>query len=517
MSALPGTRRMLINTGSAWVFKIASMLSSLITTAIAVREYGLHDMGLILLASQVATYAGLIELGIPSSLSRRLPGLLADRNDTLAFSLCASCFSILLVTGLLLLIVTLPSALSLPDAFAISDDQKRVAGTMFAITIASTALQMPLRIGYGILSSTHRFSTYFKIEFVALIVKTTMIVGVLLAFNPPAWIYVLLSVLPQLAAAVMEYRAGRAVLPQWRFSFSQISWRSIRELLSLSLAVMLGTLAAALTTNGGGVIIGTFASTSVVAEYSLPAVLAFNLMAFAASSSAFLSPIASQLVGRDNARLAQTVKLTARYSLAVAGALFISVSALGQFLLWIWLGHSVSEQAIGNMYWILLIAMLSGVLSIPGSTTRGALVAMGWHWQVAFVELGTSVAGVIIGVLAALFLDFSAPLAVACAFCLASFLRGILLAEMFGMTAHSVRLQYIATVSPVVVPILIGTGIVVAGLIASRGSTVGAFATAASAGVGFAIATWFFVIEELHRHAIRAYGNTLLKFARKQS
>lgn len=512
---LPGKRQMLVNAGSAWGFKLASMVVSLVTTAVAVREYKLGGMGLILLASQVATYAGLVELGIPSSLSRRLPGLLANKNLNQAYQLCATCLIMLLCSAALGLIMVPVALFLLPSAFAIPAEQKDVAGVLFALTVGSIALQMPLRIGYGMLSSAHRFASYFNIEMGSMIIKMVAIVVCLYFFDPPVWVYVLLTILPVLGAAIIEYKLGRSVLPDWKFAFSQVSRSSLIELVSLSSAVMLGSLASAIVVHGGGLMLAVFSSPQIVAEFSLPSVLAFNLMAFAASASAFLSPIASQLVGRDENRLAYTVTLTSRYSVLAAAAIFVGIAALGRIVLQIWIGPETSPDALAGMYLVLLIASLSGVLSIPGTTARGALVAMGHHWRVAYIELITGSAGLAVGIVTAISLDVPPPLSVAASFCIANLARGILLANLFGRSVGLHRSFFWSNLLAITPATLCGMAIVVSAAIWGGGNFLVTLLAGALAGIVFIVLALYTGVEPEHRQQLFKRTTQMLSIVRR--
>lgn len=507
---VPGKRQMLVNTGSAWLFKITSMLASLAITAIAVREYGLDGMGLILLATQIASYAGLVELGIPTSLSRRLPGLLAQHQLDEAYRLCASCLLILVFSAILGLSLVPIALISLPHVFAIPAEQKHVAGILFALAIGSIALQMPLRLGYGMLSSVHRFASYFNIEASALTIKVAAISGCLYFFDPPLPIYMLLTVVPSLAAAVLQYRLGRNVLPQWRFSFRQISRTSIVELLSLSLAVMAGTLASALVLYGGGLALAVFSTPQIVTEFSLPSILAFNLISFAASASAFISPIASQLAGRNDRRLAANVMISSRYSALVAAAILVGVVAVGRPLLQLWVGAEASPVALERMFHVLVIASLGGLLSTPGVTARGALVAIGKHWQVARVELITGLSGLSTGVASAIFLDADPTLSLATMFCLANFARGVLLARMFSRIDAYQGSFYWSNLGLTVLPVFAGLGTALSIASLWRSDIVAGAMTAAAAGSVFILVALLTSVVPAHRRQLLARARSLL-------
>ncbi|MEC5382429.1 hypothetical protein VSX64_16355 [Aurantimonas sp. C2-6-R+9] len=379
---------------SAFAHKIIAMLSSMLVTALVAREFGLDGLALFVLATQVASYAQLAELGIPTALSRRLPRAIADGDDDAVRRICTASMGILSIGSLLILLSIPVVSLGLPNLLVLSEEQRRIASLLFGIILAVTAVQLPLRIGFGVLASLHRFSTYFSIELVALIVKTGVALALLTLADPSLAVYLSATLLPITVAAAFEYVRARRALPVWNIRVSDISRGVLRELVSLSGAVMLGTFATAIILQGGGVALAFFVPPEKVATFSVPVILAVSLMAFAASASAFLSPIASQLTGRDDARLRAAVQLSARYSFALAALIWLGSVSFGPLVLTLWLGADVlTDDAHETMSSVLILASAGLALAVPGGTCRGALVAMGRHWQVALIELATAVIG----------------------------------------------------------------------------------------------------------------------------
>lgn len=487
------------------------MAASLFITGLAVREYGLDGMGLIIVAMQVASYAALIEVGIPSCMSRRLPGYLASEDEACVNAFCSSCF-VMLLSGALLLLISIPFiVLFLPEAFSFTEEQKDVAGVLFGITVAFAALQLPLRMGHGILSSTHKFSYFYSIETLALTAKILLVGTLLLVFDPPIWVYVLVSLSPAPLAAATEFAISRRLVGLWRFSFQHLSRGALGELLSLGGAVMLGTLATAIVLHGGSLVLAIITAPSEVVEYALPVILAYNLMAFAATGSAFLSPIASQLAGRDEARLRETVLTATRYALAVATLICLITWAAGPTVLTIWLGNeNLQGDTLGTMSTILLIAVVGAALSVPGTTGRGALVAMGWHWTVSRIELGSGLAGLAGGVaLGAVFGD--PPLMFAVAFCVAAAAKGMLLLRLLTRVLHVPRSAFVSLATRVSMPLILSLPalVLLEATLPLRGVIAVAVETAIVSAI-FMVSSLYLVVERRHRAALFAKVSALV-------
>jgi Na+-driven multidrug efflux pump len=184
------------------------MFVSMMTTAIAVRKYGIESLSLVILAMQVASYAQLIEVGIPTSMSRRLPRYLVNADIPMINAVCSSSL-VMLIAGSIALILALPAfAMRLPRLLAIGNDELKTIGLLFGLVVFFTAMQLPLRISYGIFSSMHRFSTYFTLETLSAIAKLIIIVALFSMFVPPLWLYIVAALVPPLIIGSIEFTSG---------------------------------------------------------------------------------------------------------------------------------------------------------------------------------------------------------------------------------------------------------------------------------------------------------------------
>jgi O-antigen/teichoic acid export membrane protein len=317
-------------------------------------------------------------------------------------------------------------------------------------------------------------------------------------------VYFGLTSIPLLVAAFIEYRASRAALPRWHTRLLDLQARWLRELLSLSGAVMVGTFAAALTLQGSTLVLAILVPPEQVALYAVPVVLALNLMSFASSASAFLSPIASQLSGRDDERLRAAVSLSARYAFAFAALTWLGVLLLGPLVLSLWLGtKTLSLTSLATMFAVLITATGGMALAIPGTMLRGALVATGRHWQVACIELGTAALGLVGAVGLTLAEVASATACFTGSLLITLVLRGALLLRMAVLADLLCPRTMVRDWLRVVGVVAVGLAATAAIDVASPAAT--ALHEAIRAGVALAcasVACWYLVVIKQHRRVL---------------
>jgi len=436
------------------------MFVSMMTTAIAVRKYGIESLSLAILAMQVASYAQLIEVGIPTSMSRRLPRYLVNADIPKINAVCSSSL-VMLIAGSIALILALPAfAMILPRLLAIGNDERKTIGLLFGLVVFFTAMQLPLRISYGILSSMHRFSTYFTLETLSAIAKLIMIVALFSMFVPPLWLYIMTSLVPPLIIGSIEFKLARESIPSWVFRVKDVTHDSLKELFSVSGAAIIGTIATALISSGSSLALGILVEPIKVGIYAIPSMLAFNIMSFASSSSAFLSPIASQLYGREDQRLKENILISMRYATAIAGLVCLGAWIVGPLLLRAWIGKDTTTiEMQETMAKVLMISSIGIAVGMPGTMVRGALAAMGRHWAVSLIELAAAISGLVLGLALCKYGKNRAPELFAYAMCGANMIKSFVLLIMVANILKISQRDLYKNAVKVIGPIFLGVSI----------------------------------------------------------
>jgi len=400
MLKLPTALRFAGNLVTAWAHKVVSLAVSLVVTAIAVRQFGLEQMALLILATQVSSYAALLELGIPTSMSRQLPQHLSSGDFGYVTKLCSTCLVYLIAAGLLLGFLSPFFAYGLTHLFQIDESLHSLAIVLFAISLLGTAIGLPLRIGSGLLFSGHKFSEYFLIETISTLLRLVAVVVAVYFFNAPVWVYAIIVVLSVLPGSFVEFVIGSRSLPQCRLRRSEFSPATFKTVFSLGAASLTGTFSVTLALQAGSLILAVILPPTAVMVFALPLIISTNAMAFAAAFSGVLSPIASQLRDTDTKRIFAIARISTKYALAIAFFVVVMAIVAGREFIRLWLGDdAVRGATLDQMYSVLITLTVGLAVAIVGSPSRGALFSLGDHWKVALTELPFGVAGLVFGLI----------------------------------------------------------------------------------------------------------------------
>jgi len=184
-------------------------------------------------------------------------------------------------------------------------------------------------------------------------------------------------------------------------------------------------------------------------------------MSFASSSSAFLSPIASQLYGREDQRLKENILISMRYATAIAGLVCLGTWIAGPLFLCAWIGKDTTtielQETMAN---VLLISSIGIAVGMPGTMVRGALAAMGRHWAVSLIELAAAISGLVLGLALCKYGKNRAPELFAYAMCGANVVKSFVLLIMVTKILKISQRDHYKNAAKVLGPIFLGVCIV---------------------------------------------------------
>ena len=513
-SRMPTLGRTSANVGAAWLYKVLAVIAALFLTGLGTRYFGLEAIGLWVLASGIAAHFLLLDLGLSSSLPRTLPRLFSANDHEAASRIVATGVTFSLFAGLLLLCASPLIGWVAASYQPVREDLRWLAGILTAVAIASAAVSLPLRAGFGLLASVHRFDLYFGIEIAVLALKTMVVAMALLLFEQGLIVYAALMAMVPLTAAVIQFHAGLRHCRVERPIVRRMAWGPFLELLSLSGASLLMTLAAAISVQGSSILAGYALSPEAAAVLSLPMVVVVSAMAFS-SFGGFLSPMASALHGIGTIeRMRRVVTAAVRTSTALAVLTAVVVWIAGPLFLRVWLeGPKVDRAAIGLMADVMAIIAFGMAALAPGSTAKGMLASTGRHWSAAKVDLAGSGATMLLGLL--LLTVFQQGVIALCWAIVIGFVaRGLLGLPL--LTARALQMPFLAyTRHALLAPFSIGL-VIAATALPLRDQLGGAndfLAVAVAtifAVVLWLIATWMFVLAPPHKERVLALARSCL-------
>lgn len=422
---LPGLRHNAVNVLSTWLLQAGTLLFALISVPLVTRRFGLEGLGIWLLVQQLASHMQLLEMGLASSLGRLLSRDHALSKATAYTRHASSAIAILLVMGGFLVLLAVPMGRAFPHVFELPSHLAPDAEWMLAIAIVATGLTLPLRSAIGILSSQHRFALQASGDGFALILRVALIVVVCTMLEQHALIALSLAVFaPGLIGSLVLFVVANRSAPYVLFSPRTVGVQPMRELLDISLAAMVVTLAAVLLRQGGGMLAGYSLGVESVPLIALPVMLVVSLGPLLGIANQLISPIASRLDATKRVDELHRVYLTAvRYTLTGGLFIYATLILLAPYLLPLWLGRqSLEPHHVHAIHMNLLLIFGGYCLAIPAFLARAVLVSVGRHRIAARGELISSLVGLTIGWVLMEALDFGA-IGMACGIAAAYLIR----------------------------------------------------------------------------------------------
>lgn len=410
MTALfPSRRQTLSNVTSIWGARLVALLAPLTTTPIVANSLGLHVAGLWVLVSQLTSQLMLLDAGLANSLIRLL--VRHQENERRAEEVLATAFWVLIFIASFILVISPFIMGAFVSAIQVPTDFEGQVETLLGVAIVYVALSLPLRTGYGMLGSCHRFDIIQITETLAILSRVGLIVLVFWIFEPTVLHLGLIVFGCTLLCSLTVFlqglsRFGGAATLRTR----GLSKNVTAELISMSGATFMITLAAVLHLQISATLVGIFIDTRSVAILSFPVLIYLAIIPFFSTFAAIAGPIAaSAKTDTDLQHLLKFYFRMASYLVSGAFAVFLVANAFGARLLEMWLiGDQVTQKDTYEMAWVLNIILLGFALSVMAPLSRSILSSLGKHWQAAYIEIFTSCLGVGVGVFLMLFSNLGA-------------------------------------------------------------------------------------------------------------
>jgi O-antigen/teichoic acid export membrane protein len=348
------------NVGSIWLLLVVNIGVTYIQTPFVIHHLGNEGYGLWTLLTAISGYIGLLALGVPMATVRYIAQHLAEGDPRKVNSTIGSCAGLYLMVGAAALVVAGVCGLAL-NAFKIPPGLEHQAHLSFAVMAVYVAGGFIGLLPEGILFAHHDFAVRALVRIAAIVLRLALTLA-LLAWHPS--LVVLASI--QLFALMVDFALSVWLIyrrhPGVRISLADFDWRTVREILSFSLFVLLLGAGARLSFETDALVIGRFVNIAAIPFYVVANSLIVYLMDFVNSIAAVVSPMATRLhtEGRLDELGAMFLKWSKiALSLSLMAGLFLIV--LGpRFLGW-WIDPSY-ERPSGA---VLQILMLSSFVFLP--------------------------------------------------------------------------------------------------------------------------------------------------------
>jgi len=376
------------------------IISALVITPLLITQLGKEGYGVWMLVGQVIAYLAILDLGVGSSVGRFVAKYNAGKDYTSLSRIVSSAIFLFLVSSILIMFATLILWPNFSKLFNLSTEYFNTGRWLVLITGLGVASAFPLKIGQGILEGIHCFhliylfrasGAFFKLLLIGFLFGLLRHNSLLLL----AAITVVVTVLPNLLMCGTAYRKFSNV----SLGLTHVKLSSLKEIWSLSLTALLGTLATLLFNQGQVLSVGRIIGPETVTLYAIPIMLLTYGSMITSYIVAAFKPMASHMQALNKKQSLRELGIGGvKVSLTIC--LFIAVAAIafGHPFFRIWLSSkALSVQDLTVLSNVLTIMVIGFAIGVPQSVTAKILSGTDRQWFVALTSLVASLIGLCVG------------------------------------------------------------------------------------------------------------------------
>jgi O-antigen/teichoic acid export membrane protein len=379
---MTGRDRMLWNVLASWAGQLVFLLAGFLMPRMIDTHVGQAALGIWDFSWSLASYFGLANLGVGSSVNRYvamyraandISNLKAAVSSVLAFQFAAGAAvagaTILVVYGLPFFFV---------EKLGIETESARY---VVAFLGASVAVQMFFDVFRGVMTGCHRWDLHNAVTSGYYLLSVIAMIGVLMAghgLRGLAVVYFIGVVLTEITRCLLALR----ICPELAIGLRYVQLKKTREMIVFGLKGVMGGIPNLIVLQGTSLLIAGNLGPEALAVFSRPLALIRNLELFILKFAAVLTPTTGSLQssGRldDLAEMLITSTRTAAY-LAMPILVFFSFS--GDAILSIWMGLHYQPEMV--------LPILSIGLFFPliRHSVMSILMGMDMHGKIGFMSL----------------------------------------------------------------------------------------------------------------------------------
>ncbi len=380
------------NVAATWAYYVLVVVSGFILPRWIDDRQGADVLGVWDFAWSLASYLGLLSLGVVSAINRYVAkyraigdwdALNVMLNSSLAI-LCISCAA----AGALAVGFAAAVPLLLPG---VDPALMATARWTMLVLAMSGAVMLPNGVFEGVITGYERYELLNLIRGAR--DGVVLVVMILLLCSGHGVVSLAIAILGgELLADVVVFLIARRICPSLRLRVSFVRSGAIYEMIGFGGKTMLQGLARLLLYQTNSILVGSFLGPAVLAVYSRQRVLVMHALRLLKKYAFVFVPTSGRMhAGGDRAALRQLLLEGSRYGFYITTPLIAILVVLGGPLLELWMGADYRAPKV------LAILALGHLLSLPQETAYSILTGMGRHGSASLLELLAACGGVLLG------------------------------------------------------------------------------------------------------------------------
>lgn len=354
-------RRIVVNTLANGVAQISGMLTALVFMKFLVNGFGAEHYGLYLLATSIAGYAGLLDLGVGASVTKMTAESHAQGDHERAGRVVSTAVAFYVVVGIVVAAIMVVLAMNTATAFKVTPDGARLLTNLLLAAAVWSLWAWPASTSVSVLAGHQRYTQTSAITLAQIAGNIVVTIAVLVAHEGPLLLMVGnygVSFLASLAQVALAKRA----LGDVRLSPRLVDKATFRTVFSFAWAVFAIQICTVIVyQQTDRLVLGVFLGATAVALYEAAGKfqgLVSQLVTFSVSA---VMPMASHLdaQGRQDT-LRELFLRGTKYSLMLLNPVVIALIVIARPLLLVWLGPAFAAYAIAAQLLISHQVLTSG-------------------------------------------------------------------------------------------------------------------------------------------------------------
>jgi O-antigen/teichoic acid export membrane protein len=326
---------------SASAFRILNIFAtttvSLLMMPFVVHTLGDRMYGLWGLVATLLGYYGLLDCGLTPAVCQHVAAALGRGDRAACNNVVSASLRFLLLVGVLVLLLSGVAAACAPR-FARSAADAALFAQILLILGMSTALSFPSRVFTGFLIANLRYDLMVGAELVALALRTSLILSVLLLGHglvAMAWA----TFAGGVTAMLLQAGATLRKYPWLRLRLSAPGAGLTRSLASYSIFSFAGQLSDRLRFQADPVVISMFVGLAAVTHYRIASTLTQQFIVLTVAVTGVFAPLFSRLYGAsDPEKLRATFFFATKVSICITTFLGFGLIAWGRPFILRWMG-----------------------------------------------------------------------------------------------------------------------------------------------------------------------------------
>lgn len=372
---------------------ILSNVISLVYTPFMLTTLGDKEYGVFSLVNTIISYLYLLDLGMGNAVIRYNSKYMAQKDNESLKRINGLFLIMYTVMGIIGFVVGVIIYFNIELIFAKSLTSVEInqLKVMLMISTINISVSFPLNVFNGIIVSNEKFVYIKVLNLIKSVLNPILMVSVLvLGYRSVAMVSV--STIFNILLGFLNVIYCFIVL-KVKFVFNGFDIKVIKEILSFSIFVLLGSIAYKIYWSTDQVVLGMYVSSAAISIYSIGSQFNSYFTSFSNVISSMFLPKLTKLVvnEKNNDKIMDILIRVSRIQFFITMFILSGFILVGKQFIKLWAGDSYKLS-----YYIAIIIMVPQIFSIIQSLFATMLEAMNKHKVKSFIYLGVSIVNLVL-------------------------------------------------------------------------------------------------------------------------